>query len=264
MTSADPPAGTIGLRRVVRDGLILTKRNLFKYIRVPTLLVFSTVQPIMFVLLFVFVFGGAIDVPGGSYTNFLLPGIMVQTALFGSTNTGIGLADDMSKGIIDRFRSLPMARSAVLVGRTLSDGIRNIFVVLLITTVGYLVGFRFQAGFLKALAAIGLAALVSFAFSWISANIGLSLREVETVQAAGFIWIFPLTFASSAFVPVETMPGWLQAFAEINPVTVTVDALRALVLGGPLQPALNQALLWIFGILAVFIPLGVRNYRRAV
>jgi len=264
MTAEAPVTGHIGLNRAVRDAGILTRRNLFKYVRVPTLLLFSTVQPIMFVLLFAFVFGGAIAGPDGNYINFLLPGIMVQTALFGSTNTGIGLADDMSKGIIDRFRSLPMARSAVLMGRTLSDGIRNTFVVLLIVAVGYVIGFRFNAGFVKAVAAIALASLISYAFSWISANIGLSLKEVETVQAAGFIWIFPLTFASSVFVPVETMPSWLQGFATINPVTVTADALRALVEGGPLQPALGQSLLWIVGILVVFIPLGVRNYRKAV
>ncbi len=256
--------GSIGPRRLWRDTVALTRRNLLKYRRIPTLLLFSTIQPIMFTLLFVYVFGGAIDVPGVDYKNFLMPGIFVQTAIFGSTMTGVGLAEDMHKGIIDRFRSLPMARSAVLLGRTSADAVRNVFVMLLITAVGYLVGFRFQAGFVKAVAAILLAVLFGYAFSWISATIGLSVGDVETAQAAGFVWVFPLVFASSAFVPLETLPGWLQAFARINPVTVTANALRALTLGLPLSPAVWQALAWIAAILAVFVPLGVRQYRKAV
>ncbi len=262
--TAPVPPRRIPRKRVLTDALVLTRRNLLKYPRIPTLLLFSTIQPVMFVLLFVFVFGGAIQIPGVDYKNFLMPGIFVQTAIFGSTQTGVGLAEDMNKGIIDRFRSLPMARSAVLVGRTASDATRNMFVVVLTTLVGYIVGFRFQAGPVKALAAMLLAVAFGYAFSWISASIGLSVRDVETAQAAGFVWVFPLVFASSAFVPVETMPGWLQAFAEINPVTVTVDALRAMVLGTPLTPSLWYALAWIAAILCVFIPLSVRQYRRAV
>lgn len=254
------------LRWVIADALVLTKRNLIKYVRVPTLLAFSTIQPVMFVLLFTYVFGGAIGVatPGVEYIDFLMPGIFVQTSIFGSTNTGVGLADDMSKGLIDRFRSLPMSRSAVLAGRTTGDLVRNVFVVLLITVVGTLIGFRFHAGVPKAVAAMILAAVFGFAFSWISATIGLAVKDVESAQAAGFIWVFPLVFASSAFVPVATFPDWLQAFAEINPITVTVDSIRALVLGGPIWAHLWKSLAWIVGILAVFIPLAIDRYRKAV
>ncbi len=170
----------------------------------------------------------------------------------------------MTKGLVDRFRSLPMARSAVLAGRTTGDLVRNLFVVLLITVVGVLVGFRFHAGVPKAVGALLLAALFGLAFSWISATIGLAVKDVEAAQAAGFVWVFPLVFASSAFVPVETMPDWLQAFADANPITVTVDSIRALVLGGPIWTHLWKTLAWIGGILAVFIPLAVDRYRRAL
>jgi ABC-2 type transport system permease protein/oleandomycin transport system permease protein len=250
--------------RVIADSVVMTKRNLLKYPRIPTLLVFSTIQPIMFVLLFTYVFGGAIAVPGGNYVDFLLPGIFVQTAVFGSTQTGVGLAEDMNKGLIERFRSLPMTRSAVLVGRTVSDGVRNLFVVWLMTIVGYLVGFRFHGSLVQSAAAIVIAVLFGFAFSWISAWIGMAVNDVETAQVAGFVWIFPLTFASSAFVPVESMPGWLQTLTKANPVTVTVDTIRALVLDTPVTPHLWYSLAWILGILIVFIPLAVRAYRRAV
>lgn len=254
------------LRWVVADALVLTRRNLLKYVRVPTLLAFSTIQPVMFVLLFNYVFGGAIGAatPGVEYIDFLMPGIFVQVSVFGSTNTGVGLAEDMSKGLVDRFRSLPMARSAVLAGRTTGDLIRNMFVVVLMTVVGVLIGFRFHAGLPKAVAALLLAAVFGLAFSWISATIGLAVKDVEAAQAAGFVWVFPLVFASSAFVPVETMPDWLQAFADANPITVTVDAIRALVLGGPVWTHLWKSLAWIGGILAVFVPLSVNQYRRAV
>jgi ABC transporter DrrB family efflux protein len=246
------------------DAAAVTKRNLYRYIRVPTLLLFSTIQPIMFVLLFTYVFGGAIQVAGvDNYIDFLMAGILVQTVIFGSTQTGVGLAEDMSRGMVDRFRSLPMARSAVLAGRTLSDTVRNLFVVCLMLVVGTLVGFRFHAGVVPALGAVGLALAFGLAFSWISALIGLSVRDVESAQAAGFVWVFPLVFASSAFVPVATMPGWLQAFADINPVTITVNALRALTLGGPTVRPVLEALAWIAGILLVFVPLAVNRYRRA-
>ena len=224
------------LKWVVADALVLTRRNLIKYIRVPTLLAFSTIQPVMFVLLFTYVFGGAIGAatPNVAYIDFLMPGIFVQVSVFGSTNTGVGLADDMSKGLIERFRSLPMSRSAVLAGRTTGDLVRNLFVVTLMTVVGTIVGFRFHGGIVQAIGAMILAAVFGFAFSWISATIGLSVKDVESAQAAGFVWVFPLVFASSAFVSVETMPGWLQTLANANPITVTVDTIRALVLGGPI------------------------------
>ena len=263
-TTAPAPLAPPMRSRLVSDALVMTQRNLLKYTRVPTLLVFSTIQPVMFVLLFVYVFGGAIRIPGVNYTNFLMAGIFVQTSVFGSTQTGVSLAEDMHKGMVERFRSLPMSRSAVLIGRTVSDGVRNGFVVLLMTAVGYLVGFRFQAGFVKAVGALLLAVAFGFAFSWISATIGLAVRDVESAQAATFVWVFPLTFASSAFVPVSGFPGWLQAFARINPITIGVDAIRALVLGTDLTPRLWQAILWIVVLLAVFIPLAVRTYRKAV
>jgi ABC transporter DrrB family efflux protein len=257
---------------VVSDAAVMTWRNLLKYKRVPTLLVFSTIQPVMFVLLFAYVFGGAIRIPGLNYKDYLMPGIFVQTVIFGSTQTGVGLAEDLSRGMIDRFRSLPMARSAVLAGRTTGDSIRNLFVVLLMTGVGYLIGFRFHGGFLWAVAAILIAVAFGSAFSWISANIGLAVRDVESAQAASFVWIFPLVFASSAFVRVQSMPGWLQAFAKVNPVSITVDAVRFLALGPDLAHAARlqgtttthvlQSVAWIAGILLVFAPLAVRRYRK--
>jgi ABC-2 type transport system permease protein/oleandomycin transport system permease protein len=275
-TTPRKAGGLATIRWTISDALVVTKRNLLKYVRVPSLLIFSTIQPVMFVLLFNYVFGGAIGgnaLGGLAYINFLMPGIFAQTAVFGSTQTGVGLAEDMSKGLIDRFRSLPMARSAVLAGRTASDAVRNLFVILLMSAVGYLIGFRFQAGFLKAVAAVLVLLGFGYAFSWISAFIGLSLKDVEAAQAAGFVWVFPLVFASSAFVPTATMPGWLQAFANNNPVTVTVNAVRWLVLGDALPPGavgqslawnLTRAILWTAAILAVFIPLAVSRYRKAV
>lgn len=254
------------MRWLVSDALVMMRRNLIKYTRVPTLIAFSTIQPVMIVLLFTYVFGGAIGaaIPGVEYVDFLMPGIFVQVSVFGSTVTGVALAEDMSKGLIERFRSLPMSRSAVLAGRTMSDLVRGLFVVVLITVVASIIGFRFHAGVVQAVGALLLAALFGFAFSWISATIGLAVRDVESAQAAGFVWVFPLVFASSAFVPVETMPGWLQAFAEISPVTVTVDSVRALVLGGPLWTHLWKSLAWIAGILVVFIRLAIQRYRKAV
>jgi ABC transporter DrrB family efflux protein len=263
-----------GARVVFADAWVMTKRNLIKYLRVPELLVFSTISPIMFVLLFAFVFGGAIPTPGIEYIDFLMPGIFIQTVVFGATQTGVGLAEDLSKGMIDRFRSLPMARSAVLAGRTISDAMRNVFVILLMTGVGYLIGFRLHEGIAAALGALGLGVLFAFAFSWIAALNGLAVGSVEAVQTSSFLWVLPLTFASSAFVPIQTMPDWLQAFARINPITVTVDALRGLVLGDAAVAAATRSpdfsttdsilksLAWIAVILVVFVPLSVRKYRR--
>ncbi len=253
------------LRWTLADAGTVTKRNLIHIIRVPQLLVFSTIQPVMFVLLFTYVFGGAIKAalpPGAKYINFLLPGILIQLTAFAAMNTGIGLAEDVNKGLIDRFRSLPMSRSAVLAGRTLSDLVRNIFVILLIYGVGSLIGFRVSTGPIQALGALGILLLFGFSMSWIGAAIGLTLRDPESVQAAGFVWIFPLIFASGLFVPIFTMPGWMQAFAKNQPVSVAGQATRALLIGGPTGAYLWKTLAWGFGLLIVFIPLSVARYRR--
>jgi ABC-2 type transport system permease protein/oleandomycin transport system permease protein len=244
------------------DAWTVCWRNLLQVPRAPELLVFTTIQPVMFVLLFRYVFGGAISVPGGSYVNFLMAGIFVQTVAFGSITTGIGLADDLGKGIVDRFRSLPMARSAVLLGRTLSDLVRNSFTVVVMLIVGIAVGFRPDGTVPDYILAFLLLLLFSFAFSWIAATVGLAVGSVEAAQSGGFIWLFPLTFASSAFVPVDSMPSWLQAFAEHQPVTVTVDAIRAWTLGTPIGTAGWQAFAWCVGILAVFMPMSVRRYKH--
>ena len=250
------------------DALVLARRSLLETIRLPELIVFVVIQPIMFVLLFRYVFGGAIHVPGGQYVNFLMPGIFVQTVAFGSVTTGIGLAQDMQRGLIDRFRSLPMSSSALLTGRTIADLGRNLFTVVIMLIVGFLVGFRPQGTALEFLLAIAVLMGVSFGFSWISAFIGLMVRSVEAAQSGGFIWLFPLTFASSAFVPVETMPSWLQAFAKHNPVTVLADAMRGLFHVNPAMTtadtrwALIQSAFWIAGILIVFVPISVLRFRR--
>jgi len=261
MTALDTvPAG--GLRYAVQDALVLAGRNLRHTTRQPELLVFSTVQPVLFVLLFRYVFGGAIATGSISYVNYLMAGIFVQTIAFASTATGVGLAEDLTKGIIDRFRSLPISRSAVLAGRTLGDLVRMVGVVLIMAVVGLAVGLR-PASTVGFLGAIVLTTLFGFAFSWVSAWIGLLVKDVETANVAGFVWLFPLTFASSAFVPLSTMPGWLQAFARAAPVTPTCDAVRAMLNDGlPLQRPLLISLAWITGILVVFSYLSVREYRK--
>lgn len=252
---------------IVTDTLMMVVRNLMRYVRLPQLLIFSTIQPVMFLLLFTYVFGGAIRVTG-SYIDFLLPGILVQSAVFGAIQTGVGLAEDLAKGLVDRFRSLPMARAAVLAGRTLADTMRNIFVVTLMFAVGSLIGFRIGGSVSDAATAFAILLLFGFAFSWVSATIGLLVKNVETAQVAGFVWVFPLVFASSIFVPVETMPDWLRAFAEINPISVTANAVRGLLMGYPDAGEMAslgwKAALWIVGILAVFMPVSIRLYRRAV
>jgi ABC-2 type transport system permease protein/oleandomycin transport system permease protein len=267
-TPAPAPLSATGERSrlawAISDGLAVTWRNLIAYTRVPQLMVFSSIQPIMFVLLFRYVFGGAIPTPGFDYVNFLMPGIFVQTVCFGAVSTGVGLAEDMGKGLIDRFRSLPMARSAVLVGRTMADLFRNLFVVLLMTIVGILVGFRPDTNVFAFLAGVGLILLFAFALSWGFAVIGLAARNAETAQAMAFPLLFPLTFASSAFVPVASMPGWLQVYARHQPVSVVVDATRALTVGDPTSSSVLMALAWTIGLLAVLVPLAVRRYRRAV
>lgn len=251
------------------DAMVLARRSVLATVRVPELIVFTAIQPVMFVLLFRYVFGGAIQVPGGQYVNYLMPGIFVQTVAFGGVITGIGLAEDMQRGLIDRFRSLPMSSSAVVTGRTVADLARNLFTVVIMLIVGFLVGFRPGGTPLEFLLGILLIMGVSFAFSWISAFIGLMVRSVEAAQSGGFIWMFPLTFASSAFVPVATMPSWLRPLAEHNPVTDLSDALRGLFHVNPLmttadtRSALIQSLVWVVAILAVFVPLSVLRYRTA-
>ncbi len=247
---------------VVTDALVIARRNLLHIIRTPQLLVFSTIQPVMFVLLFRYVFGGSISVPGGSYVAYLLPGVFVQTVVFGSSSTAVGLAMDVRAGIVDRFRSLPMARSAVLFGRTLADTVRNVFVIALMVAVGYLVGFRFEGGVLRALAAMGLALLFGHAFSWFFALVGLLVKDVETAQVAGFIPLFPLVFASSVFASPASMPSWLRAFAENQPITHVTNAVRALALGHPAGADATWALAWIAGLLALFAPLAIRRFRQ--
>lgn len=229
----------------------------------PQLLFFSSIQPVVFLTLFNFVFGGALgpDAPGGSYINYLLPGILVQTTMFGALNTGIGLAEDMGKGIVDRFRSLPMSRGAVMAGRTISDMLRNVVVMAIMFGMGTIYGFRFQDGWLAGLGMFALVLVFSFSISWIAAFMGMSVKDSETAQLAGFVVIFPLTFASAAFVPISTMPGWLQAFARNQPVTFAVDAARGLALGLPTNGAIWKLLLWVLGILIVFVPLSIWRYR---
>lgn len=247
---------------VLVDAVVVARRNLIGIARTPQLLVFATIQPILFVLLFRYVFGGAIDVPGVSYVDYLIPGIIVQTVVFGATSTAVGLSEDMSKGIIDRFRSLPMSRAAVLGGRTIADLVRNVFVVLLMIAVGTAVGFRFHNGFLPAVAAVFVALLLGYCLSWVFAFIGLTVADPESAQLAGFLPVFPLVFASSVFTSTDSMPGWLQAFAKVQPISRAADTVRALTQGGPVAANLIWTVLWSIAILAVFAPLAVRRYRR--
>jgi len=260
-----PVAGRRRAGHAVADALTMTWRNLLTYVRVPEILVFSTIQPVMFVLLFRYVFGNSITLsdPSIPYVDYLMPGIIVQTALFGSAGTGIGLAEDLNKGLIERFRSLPMARSAVLAGRTMAEAVRNVAVLVLITGVGMAVGFRIHGGVPAYAGALALVLVFAFAFSWVVATVGLGAPSGEAAQAAIFPMLVPLVFASSAFVDTSFMPGWLQAFADHQPVTVTVDAARHLVLGQPVGWSVVGSIAWSLGIVAVFAPLAVRRYRRA-
>lgn len=250
------------MRNFISDAYIMTWRNLMRYFRLPQLVFFSTFQPVMFVLLFNYVFGSTINVPGVSYTNYLLPGILVQTVLMGSIQTGIALAEDLSRGMINRFRSLPMSPMAVLLGRTLADAFRNIFVIILITIVGYIIGYRFDGDLLHAGMAFLLALLFGFAFSWISATIGLFVKSAEAAQVASFIWVFPLAFISSIFVPIQGMTEVLKTFATYSPVTATVDAVRAFSLGNPAGDAPLVAIEWIVLILMVFVQLATWQYKK--
>jgi ABC transporter DrrB family efflux protein len=252
------------LAYAVADTAVVAKRNLLRIPRQPDLWVSFTIQPVMFVLLFVYVFGGAIQTPGYDYVDFLMPGIIIQTMSFGGFVTAIGLSDDLRKGLIDRFRSLPMARSAVLGGRTLADVATNAISIAVMIAVALLVGFSFSSSPLEVVAGFGLCLLFGYAFSWIFAFIALSSNSAEGAQALGFMLIFPLSFASSAFVPVESMPSWLQTFAENNPFTTVVDALRALFIDAPYGNDVWAAVAWCVGLIAVFAALSVYRYRRAV
>ena len=250
----------------IADTKTIAWRNLVTLRRLPQLLVFATVQPVIFVLMFRYVFGGAIHINGSlPYVDYLMPGVFAQTVAFGAIQTGIGLAEDLHKGLIERFRSLPMARSAVLAGRTLADLVRNVFVVALMLAIGYLVGFRIHTNVLGLIAGMSVMLLFGFSLTWIFAIIGLSTSNAETAQAASFPILAPLVFASSAFVVVGTMPGWLQAFAKNQPVSIAIDAVRSLVLGGQFANTgkVILSLAWSVGIIAVFAPLAVRRYRRA-
>ena len=260
-----------GPGRALSHAAVMAKRHLIQIPRIPELIVFATIQPIMFVVLFRYVFAGSIDVGGNeSYINFLMAGIFVQTVAFGSVATGIGLAADLQLGLIDRFRSLPMAPSAVLTGRTIADLVRNMFVVVVMIVVGLLVGFRPDGTLFGWLSAVGFLLLLSFTFSWVGASVGLAVRSVEVAQSAGFIWLFPFTFASSAFVNPVNMPGWLQAFVENQPMTHVVNAVRTQILGPAAARELLipegsewKALAWLLAILVVMVPVAVRLYRRA-
>jgi ABC-2 type transport system permease protein/oleandomycin transport system permease protein len=250
-------------RWAVSDALTMTRRNLLVWLRVPAYIAFTVVQPVIFVLLFRYVFGGAIPVStAGGYVDYLMPGIIGQTAAFASFATAIALAEGMKQGVIDRLRSIPMARSAVLAGRLIADAIRMLITILIVVAVGYAVGFRFRNGVAGAIGMVLLAEAFGVVVCCVSGYIGLAIKDQESVQAFGLIWIFPLTFVSSAFVPISTMPGWLQAFALHQPVTLVIDAMRAMALGGDIWTPLWQSIAWLAGTLAVFGPLGVRAYRR--
>lgn len=279
MTVAAKPRRRVAFSDAVNHTRVMTKRNVLRVVRLPQLLLFSTIQPVMFLLLFNYVFGGAISLGGGNapvsetdYINWLIPGILVQSAVFGATATALGLTEDLGAGVIDRFRSLPMARSAVLTGRTFADLVRNTFVTVLMLVVGFLMGWRFEQGFLNMVLGVGIALLFGYSFSWVMATVGLIAKTPETAQSAGFLPIFPLVFASSVFVPTQSMPDWLQVFAENQPVSIVANAVRALMfpeealvfLGLDQSTMIWQALAWIAGIVAVFGPLAVRQYRKSV
>jgi ABC transporter DrrB family efflux protein len=264
------------LAHALKDTWVLARRNLLRNLRMPQLVLFATVQPVMFLLLFNYVFGGSIgrSIPaaaGGKYINYLVPGLLIQVAIFGSGQTAIGLTEDLSKGVIDRFRSLPMARSAVLGGRTLSDLIRNAFVISLMLGVGFLIGFRSQTSFLRLVAALLIALGFAYALSWVMAVVGLLVKNPEAAQSAVFLPTFPLVFASSVFVPTGSFPPWLRSFADNQPVTVIANALRGLILGRGALPHgqtvsgdVILAIAWAGGIALVFAPLAVRIYRRSL
>ena len=278
MTVMAKPRRSVGFGEGVTHTAVITWRNVMRVLRLPQLLVFSTIQPVMFLLLFNYVFGGAISIGGqaagaqGEYINWLIPGIIVQSTVFGATATALGLTEDLQAGVIDRFRSLPMARSAVLTGRTLADLVRNAFVTTLMLIVGFLMGWRFDQGFLKMALGVLIALLFGYSFSWLMATVGLLTKTPEAAQSAGFLPIFPLVFASSVFVPPQTMPTWLQGFAENQPISVIANTVRSLMvqpenlssLGLDQGTLILKSFAWIAVIILVFAPLAVRQYRRSV
>jgi ABC transporter DrrB family efflux protein len=260
-----PPVRPQGLRAFISDTLVLTRRNLLISRRTPQLIVAAAVMPVMFVLLFRYVFGGSIHIPGyGNYVDYLIPGIIVQTSLFGGSSSAVSVADEMKKGVTDRFRSLPTSRGAILTARTLADLVRLSYTVALMILIGLLVGFRFHNGLLPSLAGIGIALFFGYACSWLFTLLALVVRNVETATLAAFSITFPLVFAASTFTSTETMPDWLRAFANAQPVTNVIDALRALTQGtGSVQGPTIQALAWSAGILIVAATLALRRFRYA-
>lgn len=249
------------ISQTISDILVMTRRDILKYFRSPQLLFFNAMFNVVMFLLFNYVFGGAIQSSGVNYIQYFLPGYLAQTVVFGSTQTSVAISEDLSKGLIDRFRSLPMARSAFLTGRVLSDAVRYFVMLIVILVVGLVAGFRFQNGILPAIAAFALIVFFGMALTWVAVFIGVSVKDVETAQTAGFVWVFPLVFASSSYVPVQTMPGWLQAFAKVNPFTSLVDTVRSLMLGGDVHSSLWKILAWGAGIFLVFLFLAIRRYR---
>ncbi|WP_405405135.1 MULTISPECIES: ABC transporter permease [unclassified Streptomyces] len=272
-TAAPVPRGGGGVGQSVRDSLVIARRNLIRMTRIPEVVLFGLIQPIMFVVLFSYVFGGSMNIGGSTdpvvYRNFLMAGIFAQTVTFATAGAGAGIADDMHKGLVDRFRSLPMARGAVLTGRTLADLVQTMFTVLVLTVVALIVGWRIHEGVPKALGAFGLLLLLGYAFSWIGALIGLSVRTPEAATSGGLIWLFPVTFISNAFVDSSQMAGWLQPIADWNPFSATVQACRVL-FGNPgvstsdawpMQHPVWASLIWSVVIIVVFRTLAVRKYR---
>jgi ABC-2 type transport system permease protein/oleandomycin transport system permease protein len=262
LTTTHPAPHHSALRFVIRDVVTLARRNLLALIRVPTALVFMVIQPVMFVLLFRYIFQALGAFTHGDYVNFLVPGILVQTTIFGAVGTAIGLAEDLQRGLIERFKALPMARMAVLAGRTLADSARNVIVLIIITGVGFLVGFRPHGGFFDYIAACLVMLLFAYCLSWGFAFVGLAAPNSETAQAMTFPLIFPLTFASTVFIPLLDLPTWLQGFANNQPVSETTDAVRALMTGTPAGDSIWVSLLWSIGLVAVLAPLAVNQFRK--
>jgi ABC-2 type transport system permease protein len=259
-----PDRGRLTLAETVADSRVMAIRQLRKVLRRPMYVAYLFVQPVIFVLLFRYVFGSAINTGRISYVNFLIPGIIVMTAVFGALTTGLGLTEDLAAGVVDRFRSLPIARSAVLIGRTAADLATNAVTLVVMLLIGMAVGYRPSQPLYQVVAAFALVLAFAYVFSWISAFVGVSVRNPETAQSVGFIWVFPLVFASSAFVPTTHMPGAVRIFADINPVTLVVNAARALTIGDgrALAPILG-ALAWLVALLLIFVPLAVRGFRQA-
>jgi ABC-2 type transport system permease protein len=272
MTDLSSTALTLDHRLAIRGGhrlghgladiTALVRRNLLVAMRMPETIVFGVVQPLMLLVLFVYVFGGAVDIPGVSYIQYVVPAVLVQTAAFAGIGTAVGIAADLQKGMVDRFRSLPIARSAVLAGRTLADAVQLAVRLLLVVGVALAMGFRFEGGWLAAVCALGVAVIFGFAMSWIFVAIGLLVRNEEAASAASFVWVFPLVFVSSAYVPVDTLPSWLQPVARLNPITAASDAVRALAFGGEATEPLLRTLIWSAALVLIFGSLAVRMYRK--